>query len=71
MGRLLGFVVSKDGIRIGPLKIATILALPAAINVLKLQSFQGKENLIHRFVCNFVEKMHSYMCLLNKNTPFF
>ena len=30
-GRLLGFVVSKDGIRIDPLKIATILDLPVEI----------------------------------------
>ena len=71
MGRLLGFVVSKDGIQIDPLKISTSLALPAPINVLELQSLQGKENFLRRFVCNFIEKMHSYMCLLKKNTPFF
>ena len=70
-GRLLGFVVSKDGILIDPLKIATILALPAPTNLLKLQSLQGKENFLHRFVCNFTEKMHGYMCLLKKVTPFF
>ena len=71
MGRLLGFVVSKDDIWIDPLKIATILDLPAPTNLLELQILQGKENFLHRFVCNFVEKTHSYMRLLKKNTPFF
>ena len=70
MGCLLGFVVSKDGIWIDPLKIAAILDLPAPSNLLELQSLQGKENFLHRFVCNFEEKTHGYMRLLKKNTPF-
>ena len=45
-GCLLGFVVSKDGIRIDPLKIATILALPAPTYLLELQSLQGKEKML-------------------------
>ena len=36
MGCLLGFVVSKDGIQIDPLKIAAILILPAPTNLLEL-----------------------------------
>ena len=71
MGRLLGFVVSKDGIRIDPLKIAAILALPAPIDLLELQSFQGKANFIRRFICNFAEKTYGYMHLLKKDTPLF
>ena len=71
MGRLLGFVVSKDGIRIDPLKIAAILALPAPTNLVELQIFQGKENFLRRFVCNFKEKIHGYMHLLKKNTRIF
>ena len=71
MGCLLGFIVSKDGIWIDPLKIAAILALPAPTNLLELQSLQGKENFLHRFMCNFAEKTHSYMRLLKKDTAFF
>ena len=71
MGRLLGFVVSKDGIRIDPLKIAAILTLPAPTNLLELQSLQGKENFLHCFMCNFVDKTHSYMHILKKNNPLF
>ena len=70
-GRLLGFVVSKDGIQIDPLKIAAILDLLAPTNLLELQSLQGKANFLCRFMCNFVEKTHGYMRLLKKNTPLF
>ena len=42
-GRLLGFVVSKDGIWIDPLNISTIINLPSPTNILKLQSLHGKE----------------------------
>ena len=70
-GWLLGFLVSKDGIQIDPLKIATILALLAPTNLLELQSLQGKEKFLRRFVCNFAEKTHGYMHLLKKDTPFY
>ena len=69
--RLLEFVVSKDGIWIDPLNIATIINLPAPTNILELQSLQGKANFLHRFVCNFAERMHDYMRLLKNDTPFF
>ena len=68
---LLGFVVSKDCIQIDPLKIATILSLPAPIKLIELQSLQGKENFLRCFVRNFAEKTHGYMHLLKKDTPFF
>ena len=71
MGSLLGFVVSKDGIYIDPLKIAAILALLAQTNIVELQSLQGEANFLHRFMCNFIEKTHSYICLLKKDTLFF
>ena len=48
--RLLSFIVSKDGIRIDPLNIESILALPIPTNVTELQILQGKENFLHRFV---------------------
>ena len=70
-GHLLGFVVSKDGIWIDPLKIAAILALPAPTNLLEIQSLQGKEKFLRCFVCNFAEKTYSYMRLLKKDTSFF
>ena len=70
MRHLLGFVVSKDGIQIDPLNIAAILSLPTPTNIVELQSLQGKEKFLYRFVCNFAEKTHGYMSLLKKDTPF-
>ena len=55
-GRLLSFIVSKDGIHIDPLKIVAIVSLPPPTNIMELQSLQGKENFLHRFECNFIEK---------------
>ena len=68
---LLGFVVSKYGIRIDPLKIAVVLALPTLTNITKLQSLQGKQNFIRHFICNFAKNTHGYTCLLKKDTLFF
>ena len=64
-------MVSKDGIQIDPLKIATIINLPAPTNILELQSLQGKANFLRPFMCNFAEKTHNYRRLLKKNNPLF
>ena len=69
-GRIIGFIVSKDGIHIDPLKIEAISALPTPMNVTKLQSFQGKEKFLHCFVCTYAERTHGFMRLLKKDTPF-
>jgi hypothetical protein len=69
-GRLLGFIVSKDGIRVDPLKIQAILALPPPKNLTQLQSLQGKANFLRRFICNYAEITKGFMRLLQKNVPF-
>jgi hypothetical protein len=69
-GRILSFIVSKDGIRVDPLKIRAILALPPPTNLTQLQSLQGKENFLHRFICNYYEITKGFMWLLQKNVPF-
>jgi hypothetical protein len=69
-GRLLGFIVSKDGIRVDPLKIKAILALPPPTNLTQLQSLQGKANFLRRFICNYAEITKGFMRLLQKNVPF-
>jgi hypothetical protein len=68
--QLLDFIVSKDGIRVDPLKIKAILALPPPTNLTQLQSLQGKENFLHHFICNYVEITKGFMQLLQKNIPF-
>ena len=68
--RPLGFIVSKGGICIDPLKIKSILALPTPTNIKKLQILQGKENVLRRFVCNYAERTRGFMQLLKRDTPF-
>ena len=41
-GRLLGFIVSKNGIMVDPLKVEVILQSPSPKTIRKLQSLQGK-----------------------------
>jgi hypothetical protein len=69
-GQLLGFIVSKDGIRVDPLKIKAILALPPPTNLTQLQSLQGKANFLRHFIWNYAEITKGFMRLLQKNTPF-
>ena len=54
-GRLLGFVVSKSGIRVDPSKVEAIVKLPPPSTLRQLQSLQGKENFLRRFIPNYAE----------------
>jgi hypothetical protein len=63
-GRLLNFIVSKDGIRVDPLNIKAILALPPPTNLTQLQSLQGKANFLRRFIYNYTEITKGFMRLL-------
>ena len=53
VGHLLGFIVSKEGIRVDPLKVEAILQLSPPRNIRNLQCLKGMENLLQRFVVNF------------------
>jgi hypothetical protein len=55
---------------VDPLKVKAILALPPPNNLTQLQSLQGKENFLHRFICNYAELTKGFMRLLQKDTPF-
>jgi hypothetical protein len=54
-GRLLGFIISTHGIRVDPLKVEAILNFPPPSTLRQLQSLQGKENFLRRFIPNYVE----------------
>ena len=45
-GRLLGFIVSKEGIRVDPLKVEAILQLSPPKNIRHLQCLQGMEKFL-------------------------
>ena len=62
VGRLLGFIVSKEVIKFDPLKVEAILQLSPPRNIRHLQCLQGMENFLRRFVVNFdvsLEEGHS------------
>ena len=69
-GRLLGFVISKEGIQIDPLKVQPIFYFPVPSNLLKLQKLQGKANFLRRFIHNYVEMAKGFTRLLKKGIPF-
>eukprot|EP00253_Pinus_taeda_P012769 PITA_12769 len=54
-GRLLGFIVSHEGIRLDPLKVEAIVNLPPPATLQQLQSLQGKANFLRRFVPNYAD----------------
>eukprot|EP00253_Pinus_taeda_P012667 PITA_12667 len=70
LGRLLGFVVSQEGIRLDPLKVEAIVNLPPPATLQQLQSLQGKANFLRRFVPNYAEVAKGFTCLLKKDVPF-
>ena len=70
-GRLLGFVVSKAGICIYPSKVEAIVKLPPPSTLCQLQSLQGKENFLRRFIPNYAELTKGFTWLLKQNIQFF
>jgi hypothetical protein len=62
--------VSTTGIMVYPLKVEEIIQLPSPPPILQLQSLQGKENFLRRFITNYAEITKGFMCLLKKDIPF-
>lgn len=66
-GRLLGHIISKDGIRIDPERIQAILQIPYPRNTKELQGFLGKINFLRRFIPNLAESMRLLSNMLKKD----
>jgi ribonuclease HI len=66
-GKLLGHIVSRDGIRIDPKRVEAIETLAIPRNVKEIQSFLGKINFLRRFVPNFAEIVKLITDMLRKN----
>lgn len=69
-GKLLGHIISKDGIKIDPERVEAIQKLPLLHNVKSLQSFLGKINFLRRFIPNYVEIAKPIQTLLRKDAKF-
>ena len=69
-GRLLGFIVSKDGIWVDPLKVEEILQFLYPKTIRQLEILQGKEKFLRRFITGYAEISKGSMYLLKHDTPF-
>lgn len=70
-GRLLGFVVSKDVIRVDPSKVEAIIKLHPPSSLRQLQSLQWKANFLRQFIPNYDEVTKGFSRLLKQNTQFY
>ena len=70
VGRLLGFIVSKDGIALNPLKVQDILELPIPHTLCQLQSLQSKEKFLCQFVPDYATTAHGFLRILLSTIPF-
>eukprot|EP00253_Pinus_taeda_P015248 PITA_15248 len=66
-GKLLGHIISKDGIRIDPDRIQAIQQMPHPRNIKELQAFLGKINFLRRFIPNLAELSRLLNNILKKD----
>eukprot|EP00253_Pinus_taeda_P005513 PITA_05513 len=69
-GKLLGFIVSKDGIYIDPDRIKEISDIPFPHNKKSMQSFLGQINFVKRFVLDFSQIILPLQTMIKKNSVF-
>ena len=66
-GKLLGHIVSTDGVRIDPKRVEAIKNLSLTRSKKDIQSFLGTINFIRRFIANFADLTKNITCMLRKN----
>ena len=66
-GKLLGHIISKDGIRIDPSRVEAIEKIDIPRSRKEVQSFIGKVNFLRRFIPNCAEIMKSIAYMLKKD----
>eukprot|EP00253_Pinus_taeda_P021010 PITA_21010 len=66
-GKLIGHIISKDGIRIDPEIIQAILQIPYPRNIKELQAFLGNINFLRRFIPNLAELIRLLRNMLKKD----
>jgi hypothetical protein len=65
-GKLLGHIVSAEGVRIDSSRVEAIQTLSLPRSRKEVQSFLGKINFLRRFVSNFVELVKHITTMLRK-----
>ena len=66
-GKLLGHTISKDGIKIDPHRVKSILKVDFPRNKKEIQSFIGQVNFLRRFILSFVEILRNVTNMLTKD----
>ena len=67
-GKLLGHIISKDGIKIDPRIIEAIQKIDHPRNIKELESFIGKIKFLRRFIPNLAELLRNITNMLKKDT---
>lgn len=67
-GKLLGHIISKEGIRIDPTRIEAILNISHPRNIKELQAFLGNINFLRRFISNLAELIRELNNMLKKDS---
>lgn len=67
-GKLLGHIVSANGVKIDPKRVEAIQKLSLPRSKKDIQSFIGTINFIRRFIANFAELTKHITCMLKKNS---
>ena len=67
-GKLLGNIISKDGIRRDPARVEAIGQIALPRNKKEVQSFIGKVNFLRRFIIDCAEKMRNITEMLRKDS---
>ena len=67
-GKLLGHIVSAEGVKIDPKRVEAIQKLSLPRSKKDIQSFLGTINFIRRFIENFAELTKHITCMLKKNS---
>eukprot|EP00253_Pinus_taeda_P025418 PITA_25418 len=67
-GKLLGHIISKDGIHIDPPRVQAIQQIDLPQNKKEIQSFNGKMNFLRRFVPNLAEHLREMTNMLKKDS---
>lgn len=65
-GKLLGHIVSKDGVKIDPERVISIDKVQQAQSIKGIQSFFGQINFLRRFVTNFAKIVRPISKMLKK-----
>ena len=65
--KLIGHIISKDGIKIDPSRVEAIKNIGFPRSKKEVQSFLGKVNFLRRFIPNFVETVNLVTNMLKKD----